>query len=202
MQTSRTDLELYYNNKNIPELNKTVFSSLEFKKSITGYRTHGVVPKGISGFKWTPCTKALALFFTNAKILIPQFGESTPLLTGNRQSPAHSLSARLWKRDYAWIHDIFGTHTDGSPYMRQLILGINIRQKIQAPTQLFLQTKILKVENIKIFIENKEVTNNLTILKRISAQLTNSWQPYSNTVQPYQPFNKLSSNSNEFINLF
>ena len=176
MQTNTANLKLYFNNKRMPELIKIDFYNPQLNKKILCYRTHGIVPKGISCFKWTPCTRAMALFFVNAKIF--KLDEAIPLLTGNKGSPASSLGSRLWKRDYAWIHDIFGTNHDGTPYMRQLIIGINIRQRMKVPIQLFLKTKILPVENITVFIDEVQISNNLDILKTLSNQLTIDWKPY------------------------
>ena len=180
MNENGAKLELYFSNCENPELLKTVFSCPKLKNKIIGQRTTGLLPNGTVSFKWTQCSKALAMLFVNAKIYIPSQGESTPLLEGHSLSPAASLAARLWKRDYAWIHDVFGSDKDGSPIMRDLLIGINIRRKTKATVQLFLRTSFLSVEGIKIFLGGVDISDNIRSLKKLSAKLTSEWSPGDN----------------------
>ena len=152
-------------------------SFVKFSSKIVGQRSVGILPSGTVSFKWTPCSRALALFFVRAKLLLSRGSESTPILEGYKQSPAASLGARLWKRDYAWIHDVFGSDRDGSPLLRQILIGINVRQKTKAPIQLFLKTKFLPVDAIEIFIREINISDDLMALKLLSTKLLEQWSP-------------------------
>lgn len=173
----KSSLKLYFSSGQKPELLKTIFDCPKMGTTIVGQRTLGLLPQGTVSFKWTQCTRALAMFFLKARIQIPKFGESTPLLEGYALSPAASLGARLWKREKGWMHDLFGTDKDGKPVLRSLAIGINIRQKTKAPIQLFLRTSFLPLEGIQIFQEDKEITNSPKQLKILYESLLEAWVP-------------------------
>jgi hypothetical protein len=177
MKKNSATLKLYFSSGQRPELLKTIFECPKMSTTIVGQRTLGLLPQGTVSFKWTQCTRALSMFFLKARIQIPKHGESTPLLEGYALSPAASLGARLWKRDKAWIHDLFGTDKDGKPVLRSLAIGINVRQKIKAPIQLFLRTSFLPVEGIQIFQDDKEITNSPKQLRLLYESLLEAWVP-------------------------
>ena len=180
MKGNGTKLELHFSSCDRPELIKTVFESPKIGSKIVGQRSMGILPNGTVSFKWTPCSQALAMFFVKAKVLVSAGNESIPVLEGFNLSPAASLGARLWKRDYAWIHDVFGTDKDGTPILRHLLIGINVRQKTKAPVQLFLRTSFLPVEEIRIFLGGINVSDHTTSLKTLSAKLSKLWAPGDN----------------------
>lgn len=180
MKSNSTKLELHFSDTDSPELIKTVFQSTKLDTKIIGQRSLGILPSGIVSFKWTPCSQALAIFFVNAKILISAGSEPLPLLEGFNLSPAASLGARLWKRDYAWIHDVFGTDKDGTPILRDIIIGINVRQKTKAPVQLFLRTGFLAEEEIRIFLGSTNISDNFSALKKLASKLSDQWAPGDN----------------------
>ena len=177
MDLFQPSLELHFSNCPIPELIKTVFLPSPNFSKIIGQRSLGILPTNTVSFKWTPCSKALALFFVKAKIHLNSNNTHSPILEGYSLSPAASLAARLWKRDYAWIHDIFGTDRDGSPLLRQLLYGINIRQKTKAPIQLFLRSNTLNSERLAIYIGTNYISDNPIALMHLSERLNNSWTP-------------------------
>ena len=180
MKGNGTKLELHFSSCDSPELIKTVFENPKIGSKIVGQRSLGLLPNGTVSFKWTPCSQALAMFLVNAKVLVSAGNESTPILEGFNLSPAASLGARLWKRDYAWIHDIFGTEKDGTPILRHLIIGINVRQKTKAPVQLFLRTSFLPVEQIRIFVGGNDISDSSKPLQSLSAKLSKLWAPGDN----------------------
>lgn len=177
MDLNQPRLELYFSNCPIPELIKTEFLPNPNSSKIIGQRSLGILPTNTVSFKWTPCSKALALFFVKAKILQNLNDTDIPVLEGYNLSPAASLGARLWKRDYAWIHDIFGTDRNGSPLLRQLLYGINIRQKTKGPIQLFLRSNALNNENLLIHIGSNNISDNSIALMNLSERLMESWTP-------------------------
>ena len=173
-------IRLHFSEGENPELIKTVFECSKLESKITGQRTIGLLPQGTVSFKWTQCTRALSMFFVNAKLRIPGFGESTALLEGFSLSPAASLGARLWKRDYAWVHDVFGSDKDGTPLLRLLAIGINIRRKTKAPIQLFLRTSFLSEEDITVFVGARDISRNTAALRNLALSLKLDWAPGDN----------------------
>lgn len=137
MGANKTNLELQFYDIEAPELVKTVFFHPKLERKMIALRTTGLLPRGVGSFKWSQCSKALALFFVKAKLILDHTEETAPILDGYRLSPASSLGSRLWKADYAWIHDIFGTDSNGLLLLRQLIYGINVRHRRKGPVQIF-----------------------------------------------------------------
>lgn len=173
-------LELYFSGSETPQLVKSIFTQHRQHKEITAVRTYGMLPERFVAFKWTPCTMALALFFLRATYMIKEDHPSPILLEGYRQTHAACLAAKLWKWDQAWVNDMFGSDKAGNPYLRQIITGINIRQWTKGPIQLFLRTSILPVENIRVFIEDCEVTNQKHTLKKVASLIEAAWKPGNN----------------------
>ena len=180
MRKDVAKLELYFSGSKTPQLVKSIFSQHRQHKEITAVRTYGMLPEGFSAFKWTPCTMALALFFLRATYMVQDDTPSPILLEGYRRTHAACLATKLWKWDQAWVNDMFGSDKAGNPYLRQIITGINIRQWTKGPIQLFLRTSILPVENIRVFIEDREVTNQKHTLKKIASLIESAWKPGNN----------------------
>ncbi|HMP49496.1 MAG TPA: hypothetical protein PKA63_12595 [Oligoflexia bacterium] len=177
MDLFHVKLELYFSSCDNPELVKTIFQNPKLGKKIVGQRSIGILPPGTVSFKWTPCSKALALFFVKAKNILAKGDESIPILEGQALSPAATLGTRLWKKDSAWIHDVFGSDKDGNPFLRQLLIGINVRRKTKSPIQLFLKSSVLPIDRVKIFIEDIDVSEDLFVLSILSKKLTEQWSP-------------------------
>lgn len=180
MRITDAKLELHFSDHKYPELIKTVFHNHITGTKIIGLRSIGVLPRGTVSFKWTPCSKATALFFVKAKMILSLDSAPIPILEGYSLTPATCLGARLWKRDSAWIHDVFGSDKDGNPILRKLLIGINLRQKTKAPVQLYLKTSMMPTEGIYIFLDGVNISNNMLALKKLSARLLEQWSPGSN----------------------
>ena len=67
--------------------------------------------------------------------------------------------------------------TKSSPLLRQLLIGLNVRQKTKGPVQIFLRTSLLPVEGIHIFLDGIDISNNQIALKRLTSTLSKQWSP-------------------------
>jgi hypothetical protein len=75
---------------------------------------------------------------------------------------------------------VFGTDKDGTPILRHLLIGINVRQKTKAPVQLFLRTSFLPFEEIRIYLGGIDISDHSPSLKALSVKLSKLWAPGDN----------------------
>jgi hypothetical protein len=164
-------LNLYFGNSDTPGLYRTVFHAPGHDHPIIAIR--GPVFQSPSlPFIWSTSCIALSLLFVSAVTKAAKGQQlHLPLLEGDHLSPAGALGKLLSKGIRSWLHDIFGSDSTGRPLLNKMILLGNARGRRQGPVTATLRNSYLSEKSIKVFIDDKDVSNNIEALEGLIKSL-------------------------------
>ena len=90
-----------------------------------------------------------------------------PLLEGDHLSPAGTLGKLLNKGIRSWLHDIFGSDSQGRPLLAKMILLSNARGRRQGPVTATLRSAYLSPKAISIFVDGEDISNDCAALETL-----------------------------------
>lgn len=164
-----SSLALYFCNEVAPQLQETVFSHPFLLE-----RRHAVRGKGIGlggfSFQWTAALQALCLLLLSYKRL-----GAAARLRGERGSPASSLDYSLSKRT-EWLKDLFGCTRRGELIAQRFLRRVNTECRHGCAVELRVNPQALPLEELRIFLNEKEVLDADAILS-IEQAIQRSWKP-------------------------
>lgn len=172
---SQAVLELHFGKAESFELIKTVFKAPTLNTPIVGIRGNHA-PSGVVSFRWTKTTHAIAMFFLKAREIHFTNQLPAPALQGTKGDPVTSIARLLHKRMEGWIIDLFGADIQGRPLLSKIILCCNYLGKRPGPMQVFLRTNYLAPQNIRVFLDEREITDRQTEMQALTKSMEAAWK--------------------------
>lgn len=173
----KSRLELYFGNNTSPGLYRTVFKTPSIPSPIVGTRGNTLPTSGLP-FNWTPSSQSLAILLVAAvKSALTNDCSGRPLLEGPSSSPAGTLARLLKKRTTSWLHDIFGTDASCRSLLHRMIELRNPRGLQHGPITATLRSEYLSPNDIQIFVNSEDITNNLKAITNLLNSLIASFVP-------------------------
>lgn len=172
-----------------PELNRTEFSSVHQQRPIIGIRGSHFLP-GAHPFKWSVAFHALSIFFVRAAMLrFASVQPVKPILLGTKGTPAASIDYTLWQVRSLWISDLFGVDSSGRNYLQRILTVLNSRQRKPGPVELYLNSAMLRPQDISIFLDSRELITE-SDLQQLANNIETYWRPLR---QPHSRSNVANS---------
>lgn len=172
---SQAVLELHFGKAETFELIKTVFKAPSLENPIVGIRGNHA-PSGVVSFRWTKTTHAIAMFFLKAREIHFTSQLPAPALEGIKGDPVTSIVRLLHKRMEGWTIDLFGADIQGRPLLSKIILCCNYLGKRPGPMQVFLRTNYLSPQNIRVFLDSREITERHTEMQALTKSMEAAWK--------------------------
>lgn len=174
---SSSALHLYFSGAEAPSLYQTFFSNRITGESIRGIRGRYAPPEAKTFFLGQ-ASQGLSIFFVRALLgHHTQVDPSLPVLTGGRGSPAAAIANLLEKHTFSLPHELFGNVSPNRPRLGRMIYSTNSRLTRDIPLCVFLRESILPRSDIRIFIDDIEITSDMSALRSLEAGLIKAFIP-------------------------
>ncbi len=173
-------LELHFSSIDAPELIQTRFVCPRLDMHIIGIRGCNV-PNFAVPFKWGVASHALCLFFVKTVDFYNNNKLNQCILSGVSKSPANTITNLLYKRPTCWLLDLFGVDISGRSLLKRPILCCNALKRRPGPIKVYFRTGFYKAENIRIYIDQKDISRDITkdtaAISLLSQNLEQTWHP-------------------------
>ena len=150
-------LELHFTDDENPSLWMTKFSVSSVGPEIKSTRGDFASVSSESSFRWTAAVKALSLLIIRHVLYSKSSFSDLNILVGDKGSQAASLDYAIAKQP-GWILDMFGKDSEGFPLIKKLVQRSNPERKRPGPVSMSINSRLLSIENIKIYIGETHVT--------------------------------------------
>lgn len=172
----KTSLKLFFITSNSPQLVRIEFNAGLGQAPRIGVRGLGV-PGCYLPFRWTSISQSLSIFFVTvvSRMHESEFNEAT--LSGGQGTPASSLARFIAKRTEGWLLDIFDYDMHGNTYLAKIMSPKNYNQTLPGPFEVYYKPKFLPPANIRIMVDNCDITDKSQLIEETLKSLTNAWIP-------------------------
>ena len=172
---TKAELDLWFASGEKTELIQTNFRCPLLYKEVCAVRgkTAGAFSTDIT-FQWTSAVQSICVLLLKASALAKEGkGIDRPIMEGYKGSMAASLDDSLYKQT-AWL-SLFGANIKGDSLSKRLFPRTNPGRRRFGPVSISLNEKVLKAENINIYMNSQLISNTKTILECVS-EIERKWQ--------------------------